>query len=376
MEHRNHQLALALAARGHQVDVTGWTAAARDLRPGARVLPLPSRGPVPTRVGRRRAADAARFARSIRHLPLRGYDVVETANIPFSHLLPLALRCARERLPLVVTWHEVWGRYWRDYLGWPLWPLAAATEALLAQLGDVVVAVSPLTAERLTRLRRRSAPLLVPNGVPLAAVRAAAADQPPGPPLVYTGRLLADKRLDVLLRAVARLVAEPGPAGARWDPAGPPLLAIVGEGPERAALEALAGDLGVTGAVDFRGHLASPEEVWAQLGAAKVAVQPSRREGFGLFPLEAMAAGLPVVYCSAVASAVQTVVRDGVEGIQVAPEPGPLAAALRYLLDDEVERRRLAAAAGRRAEEHDWDAVGQRLEDVLAAAAGHRTPSA
>lgn len=369
VEHRNHQLALALAARGHTVDVTGWTAGEREIAPGARVLPLPWPTAMPQRVGRRRAVHAAQLARAVRHLPLAGYDVVETANIPFSHLLPLAWRCARARLPLVVTWHEVWGGYWRDFLGWPLWPLAAATEVLLAQLGDVAVAVSPLTAERLRRLRLRSRPLVVPNGVPVGIVRAAAAGQPPGPPLVFAGRLLADKQVDVLLHAVARLRAEPGAGAAAAAVAAGPLLAVVGDGPERPALERLTGELGLGDAVAFRGQLATPEDVWAQLGAARVAVQPSRREGFGLFPLEAMAAGLPVVYCSAPRSAVETVVRDGVEGIRVAAEPGPLAAALRSLLDDEAERRRLGENALRRAEQHDWGEVAARLEEVFAAAA-------
>ena len=377
VEHRNYQLALALAARGHQVTLTGWTAAPRALAPGVDVLPLPSRRPVPPLATRRRAGDALRFARAVLRLPLERFDVVETANIPFAHVLPLAWRCTLADRPLVVTWHEVWGRHWRAFLRSALWPAFAAVELLAAQAGDAALVVSPLTAERLLARRRGEPPVLLPGGVPVAAVRAAAAGQPPGPPLVFAGRLFDDKQVDLLLRAVARLdraaadggeEAGGGAAGRTGAPPGAgPLLAVVGDGPERGRLEALAGELGIAERVTFTGRLDTPEEVWARLGAARLAVQPSRREGFGMFPLEAMAAGLPVVYCDVPTSAVSSLVRDGVEGVGVPPDPAAFAEAIARLLADDGERERLAAAARRRAEEHDWAELARRLEGVLEA---------
>ena len=373
VEHRNYQLALALAARGHQVTLTGWTAAPRELAPGVDVLPLPSRRAVAPLAARRRAGDALRFARSVLRLPLERFDVVETANIPFAHVLPLAWRCTLADRPLVVTWHEVWGRHWHAFLRSALWPAFAAVELLAAQAGDATLVVSPLTAERLLARRRGEPPVLLPGGVPVAAVRAAAAGQPPGAPLVFAGRLFDDKQVDLLLRAVARLAengeASGGEAERRTDaPAGGgPLLAVVGDGPERGRLEALAGELGIAGRVVFTGRLETPEEVWAHLGAARLAVQPSRREGFGMFPLEAMAAGLPVVYCDVPTSAVSSLVRDGVEGVGVPPDPAAFAEAIARLLADDAERERLAAAARRRAEEHDWAELARRLEGVLEA---------
>jgi glycosyltransferase involved in cell wall biosynthesis len=363
IEARNHELALALAARGHRVQVVGWAREARAPAPGVTVVPLHGHQAGSRRVGRRRGRDALRFARAVRRLRLGDAELVETANIPFAHLFPLALRCALARKPLVVTWHEVWGRHWRDFLadsplGRLAWPVFAAIELLALQLGTVALAVSPLTHRRLARRRLRGAPLLIPNGVTVEAVRAAAGGQPPGPPLIYAGRLLADKRVDLLLRAVARLDVEPSAAG--------PLLTVIGDGPERARLEALAGELGIASRVVFTGRLATPEEVWRRLGAASIAVQPSSREGFGLFPLEAMAAGLPVVYCAAERSAVGEVVRHGVEGLESAPEPAALAATLRGLLADAAGRERLSAAARGRAEEHDWREVARRLEEALA----------
>ena len=132
------------------------------------------------------------------------------------------------------------------------------------------------------------------------------------------------------------------------------------------SLEALAADLGIAGNVTFRDHVKSSNEVWRALGRARLAVQPSAREGFGLFPLEAMAAGLPVVYCKSSESAVGELVRDGCEGVAVDAEPGALAAVLTALLspEGEAERRRLGANAMARAAHYDWDEIVQRVEEI------------
>ena len=159
--------------------------------------------------------------------------------------------------------------------------------------------------------RRGEAVEVVPVGVRVDAIAAAPPPErgPAAAPLVYAGRLIPDKRIDLLLEAVARLAPRiPGR-----------LLDIVGDGPERSRLEALAGRLGVAGAVRFRGRLAGAAEVWAALGGAQVAVQPSRREGFGIFPLEAMAAGLPVVHCESAESAVGELVEHERHGLGDAP---------------------------------------------------------
>jgi glycosyltransferase involved in cell wall biosynthesis len=118
--------------------------------------------------------------------------------------------------------------------------------------------------------------------------------------------------------------------------------------------------------VDFRGHVETSEEVWENLGRAQIAVQPSEREGFGLFPLEAMAAGLPVVYCESPESAVPELVRHGVEGFCCPPEPAALAEALDRLLTNGEEWSRLQRNALERAAGYDWDEIAKRIEDLCA----------
>jgi D-inositol-3-phosphate glycosyltransferase len=84
-----------------------------------------------------------------------------------------------------------------------------------------------------------------------------------------------------------------------------------------------------------------------------------------MFPLEAMAAGLPVVYCESSESALSELVEDGVQGVRTAPDASSLAAALDRLLTGEPERRRPAENARRHAEGFDWGAVAAVTEAVF-----------
>ena len=271
-----------------------------------------------------------------------------------------ARRCRRAKVPLAVTWYEYWGAYWREYLRTPLWPVYAGIERACAPLGILAMASSRLTAERLAARRGEEIPV-IPVGIRLDAIRDAAQEgalASRSAPLVYAGRLQREKRLDLLFEALAVLAT-------KRESVERPLLDLIGSGPDRERLQALARDLAIDPWVRFVGYLPTNVDVWRHLGGAKLAVQPSSREGFGLFPLEAMAAGLPVVYCEAPESALNELVLDGEQGVRTMATPEALAEALARLLTDESERRRLAEGAARRAESYGWDAVAARVAAVF-----------
>jgi glycosyltransferase involved in cell wall biosynthesis len=364
IETRNFELASALARRGHEVTLAafGPTPALPEGLP-LRGLSLGPPARLYNRGGRRSGRQALRFGLAAARIGITPFDVVETAAVPFAHLWPLALRCRLSGRPLVVTWYEVWGPYWKDYVGRLQAPFHRLVEWLSAQLGTAAMAPSEFTTRRLSALRRTGPALLLPCGVDVARVRrAAGGGSREGPPLVFAGRLLHHKRVDLLLAAVREI---PGLYPGRR------LLTVFGEGPERQRLMRLAAELGIEDRVEFRGHVRTNEEVWEAFGRAKLAVQPSDREGFGLFPLEAMAAGLPVVYCPSPESAVGELVRDGVDGLQVARDPVALGRAVESLCADPAAIVRLRAGARRRAEDYDWDVVAARFE-ALCRDAGRR----
>ncbi len=212
----------------------------------------------------------------------------------------------------------------------------------------------------------RFAPLRERNASDRAAARSSLGIPADGRPVAGTAASLHRRKgADVLLRAAARLAGE----GTACH------LVIAGEGPERDALHALAGELGLLGEGPVRVHLAGqvrpPERV---LAALDVFVLASRKEGLGVAALEAMAAGLPVV-ASRVGGLAESVV-DGETGLLVPPEDaGALATALGGLLRDPALRARLGAAGARRvAERYSADAMAAGnlalYRDLLGASGG------
>jgi glycosyltransferase involved in cell wall biosynthesis len=159
------------------------------------------------------------------------------------------------------------------------------------RLGRITIAVSD--AVRANLLAWGLAPdrvVTVPNGLDLVALAFSPADRAqtratfgiPATAAVVgaVGRLHPGKRFDALLRALAPTLSEER------------RLLVVGEGPERSRLEALAAELGVADRV----HLVGEQPVAPALSAMDVLVSPSRQETFGLAVLEGLAAGLPVLY--------------------------------------------------------------------------------
>jgi glycosyltransferase involved in cell wall biosynthesis len=157
---------------------------------------------------------------------------------------------------------------------------------------------------------------------------------PPVPVALYAGRLAPEKGVDLLLDGWA--------AARRLGCLG--FLCVVGDGPERAALERRARDHGILGAVRFAGATA---EVGPWLRAADAFVLPSRQEGLSVALLEAMACGLAVV-ATAVGGTVDAV---GDTAVLVPPDPEALAGALARMLDEPGRARELGGRARRRAVE-------------------------
>jgi glycosyltransferase involved in cell wall biosynthesis len=368
IELRNFELAKALATRGHEVTLAGFSDTTIATPQGVKRVLLGPRRDLYNSSGRRSLTHAIRLARAAMRLDLAAYDVVETASMPFAHLFPLAVRCAGRAKPLLITWYEYWGRYWLDYAGLAPGLVYFGAERILARLGTIALVTSDLTFERLRSVRNGRRIERLDCGVDLDRVaRSREVTSSTVVSLIYVGRLMDHKRLGLLLNSLAQMPEIPGKRT---------LLRILGDGPEREPLLRMSDALGVKDRVSFVRRVETSEEVYAMLAASTLAVQPSAREGFGLFPLEALAAGLPVVYCDSPDSAVGELVRDRIEGIRVAAEAGALAKTLDALLGDDNERARLGANARHRAAEFSWTRIAERFEQLCRSAIDGAIPSA
>jgi len=244
-----------------------------------------------------------------------GARIVVSEHSQLSQAIGASRRGFRRRYPALIR---------RSY------PRAAGIVAVSAAAADDLAATSGLA---------RAALITIPNPIPAdaAARMAEPLDHPwlrPGePPVVLAvGRLHRVKDLPTLLRAVA-LLRERRPAR----------LVVLGEGAERAGLEALAGRLGIADAVAFPGFAANP---FAWMARARVLALSSRYEGFGNVLIEALACRLPIV-ASDIPGGPREILDHGRFGRLVpAGEPGLFAQAIAHLLDHPPDPAGLAARAG------------------------------
>ncbi len=149
--------------------------------------------------------------------------------------------------------------------------------------------------------------------------------------VVFAGRLVKPKGVDVLIRAAREVDAE---------------LVICGDGRRAGALRELARHLGVQQRVSFKGWLAADELAEELANASVVAIPSLWPEPFGLVGIEALAAGRPVV--ASATGGVRDWLEDGRTGVLVRPgDPGDLARALEELLND-PQRQQTMGLAGQR----------------------------
>lgn len=308
-------------------------------RRGVRLLDVPA-------LGREVAllSDLAALLRLLRIIRAERPAIVHTHTSKAGFIGRLAARLAR--VPAVI--HQPHGHIFYGYYGPRLTAFYAALERRAAMWSDRIITLTDRgIEEHLARsIGRREQFVTVPSGVDVDRLRAAAPPRaearrhlglPPDAFVVAAlGRFVSIKGFDLLVEALPAVVAGVGSAR----------LLLIGDGPERAALEARAAALGVGGRLHITGAMT---DVMPCLAAADVVAAPSRNEGMGRALVEAMALGIPVV--GAAVGGIPAVIVDGECGRLVPPEDSPaLAKALVDLGRDAALRGKLGEAARRRAE--------------------------
>jgi glycosyltransferase involved in cell wall biosynthesis len=341
--------ARGVARRGHEVTLAA-PAGSRILQAapgyGIEAVALP--------IARKSIGGLAGMARLLRG---RRFDVVNTHSSTDSWLAAVALSLQSRPPPIVRTRH----------ISAPV-PRNLATRWLYARATTRIVT----TGERL-RLQvieetgvNPGAVVSIPTGIDLDRFRPGAATEAraalgldrEGPVIGIVATLRSWKGHRHLLEAFARL-KDPG---AR--------LVVVGDGPQREALEGLAKELAIAGRVRFAGN---QEDVAPWLRAFDLFCLPSyANEGVPQALMQAMACGLAVV--TTPVGSIGEIVQDGETGRMVAPQDArSLAAAIEELLADPALRERLASGARAAAlQRFGEDLMVRRMLDVFSEVAGVR----
>jgi glycosyltransferase involved in cell wall biosynthesis len=242
--------------------------------------------------------------------------------------------------------HHVHTEQWRLRFGRPVAALGRLAEGRLMPFlyhKTLFVSVSPSTRASLIGLGVDAARIrVVPNGVDFPSKPS---NRSSDPLFVAVGRFVGHKRFELLLKLWPRVRCRTGGQ-----------LVLIGDGPDRRRLEALAGE-GVT----FAGKVSDAEK-WEWLSQAWLLVHPALHEGWGMVIAEAGAAGTPAVGFRV--PGVRDVIVDGYNGALVDTEDELVARWVELAVDDE-QRRCLEVGASKRATEFSWPAAVDRFAAVV-----------
>ena len=338
------QLAMQLAARGHRVHVFSSAVPVRLAGNGPWTVHLVETSPRPSP-----AAVSPPLALAQEMATVSARESLDILHVHYALPHGPAALLARERLrkqgrrapALVTTLHGT------DVTG-------VGNNGALAQVRDTVLGSDAVLTPS-AWLRRKAVELLglpaqvrvdvMPNFVDPEAFHPLDNGAGEVPALFPALDWAPERRPSVLLHASnfrpVKRVGDTVRAFADVRRVRPAVLVLVGDGPERAEVEALATSLGVRDAVAFVGERRSLGDLFAH---ADVFLLPSDQESFGLAALESLASGVPVVASDV--GGVAEVVTQGATGWLVPPRnPQAMARAVLLLLADPAQRKAMGRAA-------------------------------
>jgi len=344
------EIARRLAHRGHEVHLFGmkyWDGEDVCVKDGVYL-----HGVCPVQElyteGRRSIKQAIYFARKVLGPLLKeDFDIIDCSNFPYFPCFTAKLHSLMKGSTLVITWLEVWDRYWLEYLG-RLGLIGRLVERLTTRLSRNVIAISETTKRELLSIGARGDITVLLNGVDFEQV-ANISPAENSSDIVFAGRLIKDKNIDVLIRVVGLI--------ARYN--SHITCLIIGDGPEKRRLQSLARDLGLESNVHFAGFLPSSEDVFSYMKSSRVFVFPSTREGFGIAVVEANACSLPVVTVRHPKNAACDLVVESENGFLCDLDEEDMAEKITTALE---RQRSMSAGCVEYAKGYEWDKIVDTFE--------------
>lgn len=352
-EKRFFEIGKRLAKDGYDVHLYGmkyWEGPAAVPFEGMTLHGLCKNYPLYTKSGRRSMFQAFWFGMSCLKLLREEFDVIDCCGFPYFSLFSCRIVTFVKRKPLFATWHEVWGKdYWKQYLG-ALGTIGYFIERITVKLPDTIISVSTDTTNALHEVLRRNRNVVtITNGVDIADMQKIAPSHRSAD-ILFAGRLISHKNVDVLLRAVKMLKQKKQNIS----------LFIVGDGPEKENLKKLTRELNLEDNVSFLGFMEKSEDVYGIMRSAKLFVSPSTREGFGIVAIEANACGLPVITINHEHNAARNIIANGENGIVCDLNEQAIALAAEHLLQTRKEAEFYSAYAAK----YDWGSIFEEIKNA------------
>jgi L-malate glycosyltransferase len=350
VEKRIWELAVRLSRRGHEVHIFGmkfWDGDDCIIRDG-----ICLHGVCPAHElyisGRRSLWQPLYFSiRLIAPLIRENLGIIDCQQFPFFSCITAGFVSKIRKIPLTITWIEVWGDYWYEYIGKKGF-FGKLMEQYIAGFSCPTISISHFTAHRFRTIYHKPVDSVIPIGIDTGKINAIT-PSPKQSDIIFVGRLIKEKNPDLLVEAVAVILPEY-----------PDLrVQLIGQGPEEKKIQDMIRQKNLENVILLHGFYENHDDLMAALKSSKIFVLPSTREGFGISALEALACGLPVVTIDHPANAIRDLIH-GNNGFLCSRSAGDLADAIRLALRRHKEMRDSCILS---AQVFDWEHITADIEE-------------
>jgi glycosyltransferase involved in cell wall biosynthesis len=353
-EIRLYELSTRLASMGNDVHIYSmkWWDGPKDITENGLHLHAISKYHPMYTGDRRSITEAVLFGLACFKMLFKQFDVVDVDHMPFFPILSMWVVCTIKRKKLFGTWHEALSLSdWTDYMGVIRGRVAYFIQIISIKLPYKVTASSPHTTALIkSELRRDKRLYTVSPGVDVKSLKkiktlAHNCD------VLFVGRLVKDKNVQLLVRAMKRLNdAEENKY----------TCIIIGDGIEKNNLSSQINKAGLEDIVQILPPFPDHIDIYRYMKTAKVFVLPSKREGFGIVALEALACGTPVITTNLPSNAAKNLIIDNVYGSVINPKSKDFADAIQKWVNAEPDKKNMFNFVNH----YDWNYLAREQAEV------------
>ena len=291
----------------HLVGMKGWEGPDTLVKDKITYHAITSHSDIYKADGNRKTLEPIIFAIKLFPFLLKNnFDIIEIESMPYFPIFTLRLALLfkfhkpKGLDPRVITvWHEWWDfKYWIKYSGLLFGSIGFVIQYLALKLSINIISISKHTKEKIEKYKKGEI-VIIPNGIrdSLKEIK----NENIKYDLCYAGRLVDFKNVDKIIELVK--YAKTKNINLK--------TIIIGDGPELQNLKNKALDLDIT----FTGFIKDSNEVFKLIKKSKIFMMLSKREGFSIVTLEAMALGLPVICFNGDDNAARDLIDDNKNGI-------------------------------------------------------------